>query len=141
MVEIISPFLGLVGVIVGGLISYKVQAEHQKKVEVSKDNRSKHIAYNQFLLNEGESSPLERPMHHNQPKAFDPERYKVQRELLYNNLHLMDKRIIHNVLKIDMVSKRAEVMGPEQSDTDEAFDCYTQLKDIIIADYEKDLKN
>lgn len=139
MVEIISPISGLLGVIIGGLISYKVQSKHQKQVQVVKDERCKHIVYNKFLFNEGESSPIEGPMYDNQ-KAFDPERYKIQREILYNNLHLMDKKIVKNVLDIDMVSKRAEIMGPEQRDTDEAFDCYTQLKEIIIADYEKNLE-
>ncbi len=141
MVEIIAPFLGLLGVVIGGFISYKVQSKHQTQIEKIKDRRNKHIAYNQFLLYEGERSPLVVPIHMSEKKEFRWEIYQKQREILYANLHLFDEIIIKNVLHIDYISERAEMMGPEQQDTDEIYHLYSEIKNTIEEDYKKDLKN
>ncbi|WP_010530579.1 hypothetical protein [Lentibacillus jeotgali] len=141
MNEILQPLVGLIGVVIGGVISYVAQTKHQEKTEKKNDKRQKHIAYNNFLLLEGENSPLVIPMHHGEKEDFESKAYaEGTRKILYENLHLFDKKVVKNVLRIDFVEERAEVMGPEPEDTYEIYHLYLEIKNAIIKDYENDIK-
>jgi len=141
MNEILQASLGLIGVIIGGILSYIAQTKHQQKIEERKDKRQKQIAYNNFLLLDGERTPLIIPMHYGERGDFEWETYiDGTRKILYKNLHLFDKKIVENVLRIDFVGERAEVMGPEPEDTDEIFSLYSEIKNAIEEDYKNDLK-
>ncbi|WP_445509103.1 hypothetical protein ACUMHR_03340, partial [Rossellomorea marisflavi] len=59
------------------------------------------------------------------------------RKILYENLHLFDKKIIANVLQIDYVGERAEVMGPEEEDIIEIYHLYSEIRTTIERDYKK----
>jgi|SRR5690625_1729715 len=141
MNEILQPLVGLIGVVIGGVISYVAQTKHQEKTEKKNDKRQKHIANNKFLLLEGGNSPLITPMYHGEKEGFEWKTYtEGTRKILYENLHLFDGKIVKNVLRIDFVGERAEVMGPEPEDTYEIYHLYLEIKNKIIKDYENDIK-
>ena len=71
MNELLQASVGLIGVIIGGVISYIAQTKHQQKIEQGKDKRHKLLAYNKFLLLEGEKTPLVIPIHHGNEKILD----------------------------------------------------------------------
>lgn len=140
MVDLVPSIFGLVGVVIGGVISYKVQTKHQQDIEKRNDKRQKYIAYNQFLLNDGESSPLTIYPHPGAEGDFEWEIYRQgPRRILYDNLHLFDKDIVENVLMIDLAGERAEVMGVEPGDIGEICYRYTQIRKMIIQGYKNSL--
>lgn len=141
MNDLLQASIGLIGVMIGGFISYIAQTKHQQKIEERKDKRHKLIAYNNFLLLDGEKTPLVIPMHQGEPGGFKWNVYiEGTRKTLYENLHLFDKKIIEDVLQIDYIGERAEVMGPEPEDTDEIYDLYTEIRKTIEEDYKKNIK-
>ncbi len=139
--QLIQSVLPLLGVIIGGYISYKAQLNHQEKIEKRKDKRQKLIAYNNFLNSDGINPPLEIPMHQGMDKGFHSKIYREgTRKILYDNLHLFPKPIPEKVLKIDYYEEKAEVMGPEQQDTDNIYKLYTEIKIKIKEDYNLEIK-
>lgn len=140
MSAIIQSLIGLSGVIVGGVISYAAQTMHQSRIEKRNNKRDKHIAYNKFLLLEGRKTPLIHAIHHGEKVEFDSFTYiEGTRDVLYENLHLFDVKIVKNVLEIDLIAEEAEVMGPEQHHTDQIYHLYSQIKTSIVKDYESDI--
>ncbi|MGM7701836.1 hypothetical protein ACSVDE_08890 [Pseudalkalibacillus sp. Hm43] len=134
--QILQALLPLIGVIVGGLVSYLAQTAHQKRTEKHKDRRQKTIAYNEILKIEGENSPLEIPSYSGENKGFDWKKYvEGNRRILYDNLHLFDFSIADKVLDIDHIGEKAEVLGPEQEDIDMVYDLYCEIIDWIKKDY------
>lgn len=141
MSKIVDSLFALLGVIIGGAITFATQSIHQINIENLKDKRSKHIAYNKFLLLEGKKSPLIHKIHHNQTNDFEWNTYATgTRTILYDNLHLLDNTIVKQVLEIDQIAEEAEVMGPDQIHIDRIFHLYSNIKNSIKVDYNKDLK-
>ncbi len=140
VVRIIQSLFGLIGVVIGGLISYATQTMHQRRIEKTNDKRDKHIAYNKFLLLEGRKTPLVHKIHHGDEVEFEWNTYvEGTREVLYENLHLFDVEIVKNVLEIDLIEEEAEVMGPEQHHTEQIYYLYSQIKTSIEKDYKNDI--
>jgi len=138
--RILQSLFGLIGVVIGGLISYTAQTMHQKRIEKTNDKRDKHIAYNKFLLLEGKKTPLIHTIHHGDEVEFEWNTYiEGTRDVLYENLHLFDMEIVKNVLEIDLVGEEAEVMGPEQHHTERIYYLYSQIKTSIEQDYKNDI--
>lgn len=140
MIDLIPSVFGLVGVVIGGLLSYTVQGRHQKNMEKRKDERDKHIAYNQFLLNDGTRPPVFFNHIINAYDDFDWAIYSEgPRKVLYKNLHLLEDEIKTNVLQMDMVAERVEAMGIEDDDIAELCDRYIKIRKAIKEDYKNDL--
>ncbi|SDJ73568.1 hypothetical protein [Salimicrobium halophilum] len=136
MNETIQAFLPLLGVLLGGFISYFAQTHQQKKDEIRKDKRNKLLAYNTILKLDGSNTPLIHPTHYGMAVDFDYTVYKGKiREVLYDNLHLFDYEIANNIMEIDEVALRAEIMGPEHEDTEEIYDLYKKVIEAIYTDY------
>ncbi|MHC8517475.1 hypothetical protein [Sporosarcina sp. ITBMC105] len=136
MDEIISPVIGLIGVLVGGFVSYLTQTRNDKRIERRNDKRQKHIAYNKFLLLEGMNSPLVHGVHSDSERDFLWEVYaEGTRKVLYDNLHLLHSEIVWSVLQIDIISEEAEVMGPDYIYINRLYGLYEEIKDWIIKDY------
>lgn len=140
MNEILQSLLGLIGVVIGGVITYLAQKIHHEKTANKNDIRQKHIAYNKFLLLEGEKSPLIISIHYGEADFMFNTYTEGTRKILYENLHLFDRKIVESVLMIDFVGKRAEITGPEPMDTIEIYNLYSEIKSAILMDYKKDLK-
>ncbi|MCA1012824.1 hypothetical protein [Halobacillus halophilus] len=136
--QILQALLPLIGVIIGGFVSYLAQTANQKRIEKNKDRRQKTIAYNEILKREGENSPLEPPIHSGENKEFDWKNYvEGNRRILYDNLHLFDFNIADKVLHIDYLGEKAEALGPEQEDIDWVYNLYFEIIDWIKKDYPK----
>ena len=140
MIDLIPSVSGLVGVIIGGLISYTAQKKHQQNMEKRKDRREKHIAYNQFLLLDGIRSPVFYNQHNNLYEDFEWSIYSEgSRKILYENLHLFDKEIAESVLQIDTLNESSEVMGVEPEDVVELCNRYIKIRKAIQEDYQRDI--
>lgn len=134
--EILAPAIGLIGVLVGGFVSYLTQTSNDKRIEKRNDKRQKYIAYNEFLLREGINSPLVHGVHGDSERDFLWEVYaEGNRKILYDNLHLLHSEIVWSVLQIDLISEEAEVMGPDYIYKIRIYDLYKEIKDWIIKDY------
>ncbi len=139
---ILQSLFGLIGVVIGGFISYVVQTMHQDRIKKTNDKREKHIAYNKFLLLEGRKTPLKHKIHQGDKVDFEWKTYvEGTRDVLYENLHLFNKKIVQNVLEIDLVGEEAEVMGPEQHHIERIFYLYSQIKSSIEKDYKTDINS
>ncbi|WP_411953789.1 hypothetical protein ACKXGF_11130 [Alkalibacillus sp. S2W] len=137
--QILQAILPLIGVVIGGFVSYLAQSAHQKRLEKSKDRRQKIIAYNEILKIEGESSPLESPVHMGENKEFDWKKYEEgNRKVLYENLHLFDFSIVDKVLEIDYMGEKAEALGLEQQEIDMLYDLYFEIIKRVENDYSKE---
>lgn len=84
MNDLLQSILPLIGVGLGGWISYWAQTRHQNRIEETKNRRMKLIAYNTILGNEGNNSPLEFPIHYGELKDLDWKVYvEGNRKVLY----------------------------------------------------------
>ncbi|WP_269410372.1 hypothetical protein [Lentibacillus daqui] len=138
MNDLLQSILPLIGVGLGGWISYWAQTRHQNRIEETKNRRMKLIAYNTILGNEGNNSPLEFPIHYGEPKDFDWKVYvKGNRKVLYENLHLFKYEVVTRVLHIDEIAEKCEYLGPGQEYIEMIFDDYHKIIMIIKQDYKK----
>ena len=134
--EILAPVIGLVGVLVGGFVSYLTQTKNDKRIEKRNDKRQKYIAYNKYLLLEGISSPLVYGVHSDSERDFSWETYaEGTREIFFKNLHLFNESIVRNVLELDYISEEAKVMGPEDIHIHRMYTLYEEIKILIERDY------
>lgn len=148
---VIQSLIGLAGVVIGGLISYFSQTKNQERIEKRndqrqqeiqkmKDTRQKHIAYNQFLLLEGTKSPLIHPINHENETNFRWSTYvNGTRNILYDNLHLFDQKIVQSVLEIDLIGEEASRIGVEMEHLIETYELYSEIKKNIEVDYQRDI--
>ncbi|OEH54000.1 hypothetical protein AQ616_09435 [Oceanobacillus sp. E9] len=141
--DFLNAVLPLIGVVVGGIITYLTQTKHHKDNELKKERSDKLRAYNEILRLEA-YSPLIYPTHHYEQKEFAWKLYeKNSRNILFKNLHLFDEEIIKRVLKIDGIFQKIEAVGIDEDELDSVilFDNYNEIIKYIIKDYENLIKS
>ncbi|GEM_PF-3470187 len=107
--EIFTGILPLLGVFVGGIITYKTQTntvEKQLEREIEKEKELKNIerlkVYSEILKLEGENLMIERIG--GSQVEFNLGIYMEKiRPVLYSKFYLLDKNVAENVRKIDAV--------------------------------------
>lgn len=141
---ILAPVIGLIGVLVGGFVSYLTQVHKDKRSEIREDIRQKHIAYNQFLLIDGDKSPLLRAMKFGGLNGFDLDvYYSGTRSVLFKNLHFFNNSIVDYVLDIDSIANEINETEDDRGGAlgDKLFELYIKIRVDIMEDYNKDIRS
>lgn len=138
--DIFTGILPLLGVFVGGIITYKTQTntvEKQLEREIEKEKELKNVerlkVYSEILKLEGENLMIERiggsQVEFNLGVYMD----KI-RPVLYSKFYLLDKNVAENVRKID--AEYLQISFDEGMGDDEEFqnDFLNSLFNKIISD-------
>ena len=148
--EVMSMILPLIGVVIGGLITYFVQTEsikenhkHElKKIEeenIKKNREMKYQAYNQILLNDAMKSINIWDMHHGWELDYNKYADYV-RPILFNVFHLLDEKVADELLKIENIYSKIEAIGePEDGDENSLGESFNKIKIAIRHSYKDEV--
>lgn len=144
--EVMNMILPLVGVVIGGLITYFVQTKairethkfEREKIEeenIKKDKELKYQAYNQILLNDAIESINIYDFHHGWELDYNKYAENI-RPVLFKVFHLLDGKVADELLKIENTYAKIEALGePEEGDKENLSESYNKIKEIIRHTY------
>ena len=144
--EVMSMILPLIGVVIGGLITYFVQTKtirenhkhERKKIEdenIKKEKELKYQAYNQILLNDAIESINTYDFHYGWELNYNKYAENV-RPILFKVFHLLDEKVADELLKIENTYAKIEAMGePEDGDKESLGESFNTIKKVIRDSY------
>ncbi|WP_424475395.1 hypothetical protein [Oceanobacillus kimchii] len=124
----------LLGVIIGGVITFSTQFFMQSRDEKKKKETDKLKAYNEILKLE-ETTPS-KPPEYPEDRGFDWKIYKEStRKVLLDNLHLFDKLIVEKVFSIEDTVIEAKYIHYDYYHDHYLYDEYNDIIKYIREDY------
>lgn len=142
MDELFKALPSLLGVIIGGLITFSIQQstlrKQQKweriKMEIDKLNQEQNIkfkTFNKILQLNGRYEVLEHNMHYG-PELNQKNYTEHVRPLLFDIFHLLDEKIVTNINKIEDIYERQFVIEDEfPGDKETLSNSYLQILELI----------
>lgn len=144
--EVMNMIMPLIGVLIGGLITYFVQTKairethknERKKIEkenIKKEKELKYQAYNQILLNDAIESVNTFDLHYGWELNYNKYAENV-RPILFKVFHLLDGKVADELLKIENTYAKIEAMGePEDGDKESLGESFNTIKKVIRNSY------
>lgn len=141
-----NMIMPLIGVLIGGLITYIVQTKSIKEThrferekireeDTKKNKELKFKAYNEVLYNDTVEAINVYDMHSGWELNY--KNYaKFVRPVLFNIYHLLDEEIAEELLRIENIYTRVEATGePEEDDENNLSKSYDKIKILMRGSY------
>lgn len=127
--ELLNAVTPLLGVLIGGVITYCFQNQLETNREKRRERTEKIKAYSQIL-----KIDVNTPLLHGAPShianGFIWETYEEKvRPLLFDNLHLFEQSLVDTIIQLDGEQEQIEITGEKEKYQEKQYKLY---KTIIV---------